>query len=147
MTDTNGRGLSRRDILRTSAGLGASAALAGLLPSLARAQDKTLNMWWWGEQELPGIQKYLDTAIAAFPDAKISPMCGCPIEPGGLWNAGGYTVEAFVLKGDKVVSRTAMAYGVMSIPTLILFKNGQAVARVNGFQPKDKIKAQLAAHL
>ena len=44
-------------------------------------------------------------------------------------------------------SRTAMAYGVMSIPTLILFKNGQAVARVNGFQPKDKIKAQLAAHL
>ncbi|MBS0408846.1 MAG: hypothetical protein JSR86_02945 [Proteobacteria bacterium] len=43
-------------------------------------------------------------------EAKISPMCGCPIEPGGLWDAGGYTVEAFVLKGDKVVSRTALAY-------------------------------------
>ncbi|MBL8093921.1 MAG: thioredoxin [Anaerolineales bacterium] len=43
--------------------------------------------------------------------------------------------------------RTAIAYGVMSIPTLILFKGGQAVARLNGFQPKDKIKAQLAPHL
>jgi hypothetical protein len=43
-------------------------------------------------------------------DAKVSPMCGCPIEPGGLWDAGGYTVEALVLKGDKVVSRTAMTY-------------------------------------
>jgi len=43
-------------------------------------------------------------------DAKVSPMCGCPIEPAGLWDAGDYTVEAFVLKGDKVVSRTALAY-------------------------------------
>lgn len=44
-------------------------------------------------------------------------------------------------------SRTAMAYGVMSIPTLILFKGGQPVARLNGYQPKDKIKSQLAPHL
>lgn len=44
-------------------------------------------------------------------------------------------------------ARTAMAYGVMSIPTLILFKGGQPVARLNGYQPKDKIKAQLTPHL
>ncbi|MGA0599413.1 hypothetical protein ACO2Q3_01765 [Caulobacter sp. KR2-114] len=43
-------------------------------------------------------------------DAKVSPMCGCPIEPGGLWDAGGYTVEAFVLRGEQVVSRTPLAY-------------------------------------
>ncbi len=44
-------------------------------------------------------------------------------------------------------ARTAMTYGVMSIPTLILFKGGQPVARLNGYQPKDKIKAQIASHL
>lgn len=33
-------------------------------------------------------------------------------------------------------TKTAQAYGVMSIPTLILFKNGKEVDRVVGFRPK-----------
>lgn len=32
--------------------------------------------------------------------------------------------------------KIAQAYGVMSIPTLILFKNGQEVDRIVGFRPK-----------
>ena len=36
---------------------------------------------------------------------------------------------------------TAQAYQVMSIPTLILFKNGEAVKQVVGFQPKESLKA------
>lgn len=40
-----------------------------------------------------------------------------------------------------------MAYGIMGIPTLILFKNGEAVERITGFKPKDKIVSKLAAHL
>ena len=34
----------------------------------------------------------------------------------------------------------ARKYGVMSIPTLILFENGQELKKTIGFMPKDKIK-------
>ena len=42
---------------------------------------------------------------------------------------------------------TAMAFGVMSIPTLLLFKNGQPVERIVGFQPKPQLVAKISAHL
>lgn len=42
---------------------------------------------------------------------------------------------------------TAMAYGVMSIPTLILFKDGKPVERIVGYRPKDQLLKQLAPHL
>ena len=42
---------------------------------------------------------------------------------------------------------TAMAYGVMSIPTLILFKDGKPVERIVGYMPKDKLLKQLSAYL
>lgn len=38
-------------------------------------------------------------------------------------------------------------YGVMGIPTLILFKGGEPVARVTGFQQKDKIVSKLLPYL
>ena len=40
-----------------------------------------------------------------------------------------------------------MKYGVMSIPTLLLFKGGEPVVRITGYQPKDRIKSQLVPHL
>ena len=50
--------------------------------------------------------------------------------------------------GFKVVSvdvdqapDLAAAYGVSAIPTLVVFKNGEAVNRSVGFIPKDKILA------
>jgi thioredoxin 1 len=42
---------------------------------------------------------------------------------------------------------TAMQYGVMSIPTLILFKEGKAVERLVGFLPKKHLQAKIRAHL
>ena len=39
--------------------------------------------------------------------------------------------------------RTAMKYGVMAIPTLLLFRNGSEVARITGVQPKSSLKRQL----
>ena len=42
---------------------------------------------------------------------------------------------------------TAGHYGVMSIPTLIMFKSGQAVERIVGFMPKEKLLAKLQPHL
>jgi thioredoxin 1 len=38
-------------------------------------------------------------------------------------------------------------YGVMSIPSLILFKGGQEVARVVGARPKDAILRDLEPHI
>lgn len=38
-------------------------------------------------------------------------------------------------------------YGIMSIPTLVLFKGGEPVVRITGFQPKDRITNQLKPHL
>ena len=43
--------------------------------------------------------------------------------------------------------QTAMQYGVMSIPTLILFKNGQAAERIVGFMPKAKLLSKITPHL
>ncbi|MEQ8672314.1 MAG: thioredoxin [Aggregatilineales bacterium] len=40
-----------------------------------------------------------------------------------------------------------MKYGIMGIPTLILFKGGEPVARVTGFQPKDKLLSKITPHL
>jgi len=42
---------------------------------------------------------------------------------------------------------TAMRYGVQSIPTLLLFKNGQPVERLVGYMPKDRLLARLRPHL
>ncbi|MHB8171546.1 MAG: thioredoxin [Thermincolia bacterium] len=39
--------------------------------------------------------------------------------------------------------QTAMEYGVMSIPTLIIFKGGQPVERAVGYKSKDELKAML----
>lgn len=66
--------LRRRQFLQGTAGLGALSLTGGLGARRALAQDATLDMWWWGEQELPGLQAYLEKAIAAFPDANITPM-------------------------------------------------------------------------
>jgi len=38
-------------------------------------------------------------------------------------------------------------YGIMGIPTLMLFKDGEVVARITGAMPKDRIMAQILPHL
>ena len=62
--------------------------------------------------------------------------------------AGEYDGKLQVVKLDvDHNSQSAMQYGVMSIPTLILFKKGQAVERIVGFMPKAKVLAKLKPHL
>ncbi len=43
--------------------------------------------------------------------------------------------------------QTAQKYRVMSIPTMIIFKQGKPVANIVGFKPKDQLKKQLDAAL
>ncbi|WP_134701937.1 thioredoxin [Ammoniphilus sp. YIM 78166] len=42
---------------------------------------------------------------------------------------------------------TASQFGVMSIPTLLLFKEGQVVEKVTGFQPKERLMNLINPHL
>jgi thioredoxin 1 len=59
------------------------------------------------------------------------------------------------LDGQLVISKlnvdenpdTSMAYGVMSIPTLLLFKGGEPVDRIVGFQQKPQLLKRLQPHL
>ena len=74
MVDRKDWDLSRRELMKMGLALGAGSALGGLLPGSARAQGVTLDWWWWGEQELPGLQKVVDGAIAAYKDATVKPM-------------------------------------------------------------------------
>ncbi len=39
--------------------------------------------------------------------------------------------------------QTAIQYNVLSIPTLIVFKNGQEVKRVSGAYPKKRLEAEI----
>ena len=41
----------------------------------------------------------------------------------------------------------AIQYQVMGVPTLMLFKGGQPVERVTGYQPKDRLSKKFSAHI
>lgn len=41
----------------------------------------------------------------------------------------------------------AQQYKIMSVPTMMVFKDGKPVETIMGFQPKESIKAKLEAHL
>ena len=40
-----------------------------------------------------------------------------------------------------------VTYGVMGLPTVMLFKSGKMVERTSGYQPKDKLIGKLNPHL
>ncbi len=42
---------------------------------------------------------------------------------------------------------TAGRFGVMSIPTLLVFKNGEVVDQIIGFQPKEALTQTLQKHM
>jgi thioredoxin 1 len=56
------------------------------------------------------------------------------------------SVRVLKLDIDQNIA-TTMKYGVMGVPTLILFVAGEARDRVSGFQPKHKILEKLAPSL
>jgi len=44
-------------------------------------------------------------------------------------------------------SSLAVKYGVMGVPTLILFINGNPVQRLSGYQPKDRIVSKFGSYI
>ncbi len=62
--------------------------------------------------------------------------------------AGEWDGKVKVLKCDADQNpNVLMQYGIMGIPTIMLFKNGQMVERVTGYQPKDKLVSKMTPHL
>jgi thioredoxin 1 len=43
--------------------------------------------------------------------------------------------------------QVATQFGVMSIPTMILFKDGEAVERLIGYMPKERLLEKITSHL
>jgi thioredoxin 1 len=41
----------------------------------------------------------------------------------------------------------AMKYGIMGVPTLILFIDGNPVQRLSGYQPKDRIVSKFSSFI
>lgn len=66
------------------------------------------------------------------------------VEEIGNEKGDGLKVVKLNIDENPQVTRT---YGVMSIPSLLLFKGGQEVARVVGARPKEAILRDLDPHL
>ncbi len=72
-----------------------------------------------------------------------APWCGPCTMIGPVIEKLSKELEATVLIGKLNVDdnpQTAQQYGVMSIPTMILFKNGKPAGQVMGFQPEPKLR-------
>ena len=55
-------------------------------------------------------------------------------------------VNFFKLDVDHNI-KTAASYGIMSIPTLLIFKNGAPISHIVGLRPKGELKRNLDAAL
>jgi thioredoxin 1 len=77
-----------------------------------------------------------------------APWCGpCKMIAPVLEELDQEVQEVKVVKLDVDENQeTAGKYGVMSIPTLLVFKDGQVVDQVVGFQPKEALVELLNKH-
>ncbi len=79
-----------------------------------------------------------------------APWCGycqrlAPILDDLAGDAGG---KFKVVKVNVDANRSlAQKFGVMSLPTMILFKNGEEVEKIVGFMPKANIEAKIKPHI
>lgn len=124
----------RRGLLSDEKTAGFEAVLDLTRPTLVRAVaygplgkpqsavQVTSTMWL-----LPGRHILGDGWVLPFPGLVIEPslvpmaagpklsarvmlMCGCPLEPGGEWDANNYTVQAALLSDGKPAARVSLAY-------------------------------------
>ncbi len=70
------------------------------------------------------------------------------IEPHVLALAEAYAGRMRVARMDADANpNILMDLGILGIPTLILFKDGQPVERLTGYMPRERIEAKLEPHL
>jgi thioredoxin 1 len=90
------------------------------------------------EADMPVLVDF--TAVWCGPCKMLSPLVE---ELAQLW-AG----KAKVLKMDVDTNQvTPQKYGVMGVPSLILFKDGEVASRITGFRPKKQLISTFEPHL
>jgi thioredoxin 1 len=106
--------------------------------SLASDKVLTLTTATWGEEvEKAGTPVLVDFwAVWCGPCRMIAPIVE---ELAGEYEG---KVKVGKLNVDEHQA-VAAKYGVMSIPTLLVFKNGEPVERIVGFMPKKDLKARV----
>ncbi len=136
------RRYSRRQMLQLTGGAMGAAALAPLAVRMARAQSvptgQTLKLWWWGEQEAPGLEAWLNESIAQY-----QALSGNLIEP---------TLQ----DTSVVISEFQTASAANAAPDLQYFWNGiyhmesvwlGYVEPLNGLLPDDLLASTNATPL
>ncbi len=64
----------------------------------------------------------------------------------GLSNEMGNQVNFAKVDIDQSMN-LAQQYGISSVPTMLIFKNGVVVDKISGFVPKENIKSRIANQL
>lgn len=95
-----------------------------------------------GELQAAGARPFLLDCWAAWcgPCRTIGPL----LDELAAEAAGRYVIAKLNVDENK---RTAAQYAIQSIPTLLIFKDGQLVDRLVGAHPKQAIAARLTAHI
>jgi len=91
----------------------------------------------------------LDSALPVLVDFTAE-WCGpCKmVDPIVKQLAGEWDGRVKVLKCDADQNQNIiMQFGVMGIPTIMLFKNGKMVERATGYHPKDKLIHKLSPYI
>jgi thioredoxin 1 len=112
-----------------------------------KERPKMANIGDVSDQEFQG--KVLDSETPVLVDFWAEWCVPChmvspTVEEIGVEHAESLTVAKLNIDDNPDATRK---YGVMSIPSLILFKGGEEVARVVGAKPKDAILRDLTPHL
>jgi len=80
------------------------------------------------------------TAVWCGPCKMVDPIIN---QLAGEWNGRVKVLKCDADQNPNVV----MQYGIMGIPTVMLFKDGKMVERSSGYLPKDKLVNKLSPHL
>ena len=91
------------------------------------------------------IKKYQTVAVDCW-----APWCGPCRMVGPIVEDLAKEMQGKIVFGKLNVDEnrtTSAKYGIMSIPTLLVFKNGELVDRIIGAMPKEMLKAKLNPHL
>ena len=91
----------------------------------------------------------LESALPVLVDFT-APWCGpCKmVDPIVTQLAGEWAGRVKVVKCDADQNPNVLVnYGIMGLPTVMLFKSGKMVERASGYQPKDKLASKMGQHI
>ena len=104
------------------------------------------------DKPLPVSDANIDSTVSKYPILVVdcwAPWCGPCRMVGPVVEELAKEMQGKIVFGKLNVDEnraTSMKYGIMSIPTLLVFKNGNLVDNIIGAMPKETLKAKLAPY-